>query len=96
MLTTDADTWQQGCVDVERNSARKVLYNARGVVGLRCNLNLRHYYKTHFRQLAEATMSIRVSVFHNSKFLFGGNTEPVRQRVDEDRQPSLSLHTIMN
>jgi len=47
MLTTDADTWQQGCVDVERNSARKVLYNARGVVGLRCNLNLRHYRKTH-------------------------------------------------
>jgi len=25
-----------------------VLYNARGVVGLRCNLNLRHYRKTHF------------------------------------------------
>jgi len=48
MLTTDTDTWQQGCVDVERNSARKVLYNARGVVSLRCNLNLRHYRKTHF------------------------------------------------
>lgn len=35
------------------------------------------------------------SVFQNSKFLFGGNTEPVRQRVDEDRQPSLSFSTIM-
>jgi hypothetical protein len=35
-------------VDVERSCARKVQYNARGVVGLRCNLNLRHYYKAHW------------------------------------------------
>ena len=34
-------------MDVERRYARKAYYNARGVVGLRCNLNLRHYYKTH-------------------------------------------------
>jgi hypothetical protein len=34
-------------VDIERRSTRKVDYNTRGVVGLRCNLNLRHYRKTH-------------------------------------------------
>lgn len=34
-------------VEVERKLARKAGNNARGVVGLRCNLNLRHYRKTH-------------------------------------------------
>lgn len=34
-------------MDVERKLARKAGNNARGVVGLRCNLNLRHHRKTH-------------------------------------------------
>ena len=46
MLTADHDT-ARVLVDVERKQARKACNNARGVVGLRCNLNLRHYYKTH-------------------------------------------------
>ena len=46
MLTTDCVTARHA-VDVERRHARKVCYNARGVVGLRCNLNLRHHRKTH-------------------------------------------------
>ena len=37
-------------VEVERRYARKAYYNARGVVGLRCILNLRHYRKTHYAQ----------------------------------------------
>jgi hypothetical protein len=32
MLVADTDTWQQGCVDVERNVARKVTDNARGAI----------------------------------------------------------------
>ena len=51
MLTTDCVTARHA-VDVERRYARKVYYNARGVVGLRCNLNLRHYRKTHCSGLA--------------------------------------------
>lgn len=46
MLVTDIGT-AMAYVDVERSCARKVQYNARGVTGLRCNLSLRHYYKTH-------------------------------------------------
>ena len=46
MLTTDSDT-ARVAVDVERKHARKAGNNARGVVGLRCNLSLRHYRKTH-------------------------------------------------
>lgn len=46
MLTADSDT-ARVAVDVERRYARKVYYNARGAVGLRCNLNLRHHRKTH-------------------------------------------------
>ncbi len=46
MLIADSVT-ERHAVDVERSCARKVQYNARGAIGLRCNLNLRHYYKTH-------------------------------------------------
>ena len=46
MLVADIST-EKAYVDVERRLARKANYNARGVTGLRCNLNLRHYYKTH-------------------------------------------------
>jgi hypothetical protein len=46
MLIADSDT-ARVAVDVERSCARKVQYNARGAIGLRCNLNLRHYRKTH-------------------------------------------------
>jgi len=55
-------------VDVERRYARKAYYNARGVVGLGCNLSPRHHSKTHFRQQAEATKSIRASVFYCGKY----------------------------
>ena len=63
MLIADIGT-VMAYVDVERSRARKVRYNARGAIGLRCNLNLRHYYKTHCR-----TVKLRKqmsSVFHNS------------------------------
>ena len=46
MLTTDSDT-ARVAVDVERKQARKACNNARGVVGLRCNLSLRHHRKTY-------------------------------------------------
>ena len=38
-------------MDVERRYARKVYYNARGVVGLGCNLSPGHYCKTHWQDL---------------------------------------------
>ena len=66
MLTTDSDT-ARVAVDVERKQARKACNNARGVVGLRCNLSLRHYCKTHCGNLpaGEDTSLILGSVFHN-------------------------------
>ncbi len=69
MLVTDIGT-ARAYVDVERSCARKVQYNARGVTGLRCNLNLRHYYKTHYGNLpaGEDTNLVLGSVFHNSKY----------------------------
>ena len=63
-------------VDVERKQTRKVCNNARGVVGLRCILNLRHYCKTHCLpdrksrgKLQEKGVRIpgTGSVFHNGK-----------------------------
>ena len=55
-------------MDVERRYARKAYYNARGVTSLRCNLNLKHYYKAH-SQPHGSVMSAG-SVFHNS-FMVG-------------------------
>ena len=79
MLTTDIGT-ARACVDVERRHARKACCNARGVVGLGCNLSPRHYRKTHWRQFNGQAgtcspvlcrrLCIAVSVFHDS-FLFG-------------------------
>ena len=46
MLTTDCDT-ARVAVEVERNVARKVTDNARGVVGLACILSAPLYIKTH-------------------------------------------------
>jgi hypothetical protein len=46
MLTADMDT-ARVYVDVERRLTRKVDYNTRGAVGLRCNLNLRHHIEVH-------------------------------------------------
>jgi hypothetical protein len=63
-------------------------------------ISVLHYSKTHFvpvdGRLTEMLSPKHKVCFRIVSFLFGGNTEPVRQRVDEDRQPSLSLHTIMN
>lgn len=89
MLTTDVDT-ARVCVDVERSSARKVLYNARSVVGLRCNLSLRHYYKTHYLpdrksrgKLKEKGVRIpgTGSVFHNSRNTGSKNLRYARRCV---------------
>ena len=69
MLTTDSDT-ARVAVDVERRYARKAYYNARGVVGLGCNLSPGHYYKTHltkFGSIRDSNATI-LSVFHNSKY----------------------------
>ena len=64
-------------VEVERRYARKAYYNARGVVGLRCILNLRHYRKTHCLpdrksrgKLKEKGVRIpgTGSVFHDGKY----------------------------
>jgi len=49
-------------VDVERKLARKAGNNARGAVGLRCNLSLRHYCKTYcsgFVSMSRIRKSVR-------------------------------------
>jgi hypothetical protein len=47
MLIADMDTWQQGCVEVERKLARKAGNNARGAIG-RDVFSVLHYSKTHY------------------------------------------------
>lgn len=46
MLIADSDT-ARVAVDVERSCARKVQYNARGAIGLGCNLSPGHHCKTY-------------------------------------------------
>ena len=71
MLIADTDTWQQGCVEVERKLARKAGNNARGAIG-RDVFSVLHYSKTHYTVGATnhfKQISRKSSVFQNSKVL---------------------------
>ena len=65
-------------------------------------ISVLHYSKTHcsgfasMSRIPKSALGLDIVCFRIVSFLFGGNTEPVRQRVDEDRQPSLSLHATTN
>ena len=79
-------------MDIGRKQSRKDCNNVRGVVSLRCNLSLRHYYKTHCLpdrksrgKLKEKGVRIpgTGSVFHNSMFadMLYGASSIVRAKV---------------
>ena len=69
MLTTDSDT-ARVAVDVERKQARKACNNARGVVGLGCNLSPGHHSKTYcsgfasMSRIPKSALELDIVCFH--------------------------------